>query len=129
MGKGMEDTVDKFDLRRHVHAQVECAGAEWNQGKEKWDVKFKDLKMGISFQSAAAFFVSAVGAISYPRDVKFHEMEMFQGPLFHTARWGHFVDYKGKRVAIIVNGCSAAQVVPSIAKDISFVQQYARSGQ
>ncbi|KAK5275484.1 hypothetical protein LTR40_012956, partial [Exophiala xenobiotica] len=44
-------------------------------------------------------------------------------------RWDHTVDYTNKRVAVIGNGCSAAQVVPAIAKKVSFVQQYARSGQ
>lgn len=125
----MEDTVDNFDLRRHVHSQVECVGAEWNAAKEKWDVKLKDLKTGITFQRAATVFVSAVGAISYPRNVKFPGMEKFRGPMFHTARWDHSVNYTGKRVAVIGNGCSAAQVVPAIAPTVSFIKQYARSGQ
>jgi cation diffusion facilitator CzcD-associated flavoprotein CzcO len=125
----MEDTVDKFDLRQHVHSQVECIGAKWNQEKEKWDVQFKDLKTDIKFERSASVFVSAVGAISFPRDVKFKGMEKFHGPVFHTARWDHTVDYANKRVAVIGNGCSAAQVVPSVAKSVSLVKQYARSGQ
>ena len=125
----MEDTVDKFDLRRHVHSQVECVGAEWDAAKEKQDVKLEGLKTGITFQRAATVFVSAVGAISYPRDVKFPGMEKFHGPMFHTARWDHSVNYTGKRVAVIGNGCSAAQVVPAIAPAVKFIKQYARSGQ
>ncbi|KAK5360248.1 hypothetical protein LTR20_004221 [Exophiala xenobiotica] len=125
----MEDTVDKFDLRRHVHAEVECLGSKWNPAREKWDVQLKDLKTGIEFVRAASVFVSAVGAISFPRNVKFPGMQKFHGPMFHTARWDHTVDYTNKRVAVIGNGCSAAQVVPAIAKKVSFVQQYARSGQ
>lgn len=125
----MEDTVDKFDLRRHVHTSVECLGADWNSNTEKWDVKLKDLQTGIQYTRAASVFVSAVGAISYPRDVKFPGMEKFHGPMFHTARWDHSVDYTNKRVAVIGNGCSAAQVVPAIADKVKFVKQYARSGQ
>ena len=125
----MEDTVDKFDLRKHVHPAVECTGARWNNDKRKWEVNFRDLKTGIQFSRSASVFVSAVGAISFPRDVKFPGMEKFHGPMFHTARWNHSVDYTGKRVAVIGNGCSAAQVVPAIAKKVGFVKQYARSGQ
>ena len=125
----MEDTVDKFDLRQHVHSSVECLGANWNPQTEKYDVQLKDLQTGIKYSRAASVFVSAVGAISYPRDVKFAGMEKFHGPMFHTARWDHTVDYTNKRVAVIGNGCSAAQVVPAIAPKVKFVKQYARSGQ
>ncbi|KAM5354239.1 hypothetical protein ACJ41O_000889 [Fusarium nematophilum] len=125
----MEDTVDKFDLRNHVHPSVECLGAQWLPSEAKWQVNLKDLKTGISYSRKATVFVSAVGAISYPRDVKFPGMERYTGAMFHTARWDHSVSYKGKRVAVIGNGCSAAQVVPAMAKEAAFVKQYARSGQ
>ncbi|POR36846.1 Uncharacterized protein TPAR_02973 [Tolypocladium paradoxum] len=125
----IEDTVDKFDLRPHVHSSVECLGATWLGEESKWDVHLKDLKTGISYSRKASVLVSAVGAISFPRDVKFPGMENFKGHMFHTARWDHSVSYKGKRVAVIGNGCSAAQVVPAVAEEAAFVKQYARSGQ
>lgn len=125
----MEDTVDKFDIRKHVHTSVECVGAEWQSHLKKWKVQLKDQRTGITYVRHASVFVSAVGAISFPRDVKFAGMEDFKGPMFHTARWDHSVGWKGKRVAVIGNGCSAAQVVPAMAKDAAFVKQYARSAQ
>ncbi|KIV99420.1 uncharacterized protein PV09_08958 [Verruconis gallopava] len=125
----MESTVDKFGLRPHVHTSVECTGAIWRVEKSKWEINLKDLKTGHEYTRFACVFVSAVGAISYPRDVKFPGMEKFQGHMFHTARWDHSVDYTGKKVAVIGNGCSAAQVVPALAEHAAFVKQYARSGQ
>ncbi|GAM83023.1 hypothetical protein ANO11243_010090 [Dothideomycetidae sp. 11243] len=125
----IEDTVDKFGLRPHVHTSVECLGAAWLADEERWEVRLKDLATGISYSRKANALVSAVGAISFPREVKFPGMEKFHGPMFHTARWDHSVNYRGKRIAVIGNGCSAAQVVPAVAKDAAFVKQYARSGQ
>ncbi|KAF2146170.1 uncharacterized protein K452DRAFT_324192 [Aplosporella prunicola CBS 121167] len=125
----IEDTVDKFGLRAHVHASVECLGATWDSASEQWGVKLKDLQTGIVFCRKATVFVSAVGAISIPRDIRFEGMENFKGPMFHTARWQHDVDYTGKKVAVIGSGCSAVQVIPSISKDASSVKQYARSPQ
>ncbi|KAE8420972.1 monooxygenase [Aspergillus pseudocaelatus] len=125
----IEDTVDKFDLRKHVITSVECSGAVWDECREEWTVSLRDHKTGLNFVRYATIFVSAVGAISFPRDVRFKNMNEFQGPIFHTARWDHSVDYTGKRVAVIGNGCSAAQVVPAMAEKASFVQQYARSAQ
>ncbi|KAK3942519.1 putative monooxygenase [Diplogelasinospora grovesii] len=125
----MEDTVDKFDIRKHVHTSIECTGAKWHKDISKWEVFLKDLKSELEYSRFASVFVSAVGAISFPRDVKFAGMDKFKGHMFHTARWDHSVSYANKRVAVIGNGCSAAQVVPAVAQKASFVKQYARSGQ
>lgn len=56
-------------------------------------------------------------------------MEDYKGKVFHTARWDHSFDWSNKRVAVIGNGCSAAQVVPSIAPGVKKLTQYARSPQ
>jgi cation diffusion facilitator CzcD-associated flavoprotein CzcO len=125
----MEDTVDKFDLRKHMHFRVQCLSASWDQSKRRWTVSFKDLQTGHDYIRTADVLVSAVGGISHPRDIRFVGMEKYKGEMFHTARWNHKVQYEGKRVAVIGNGCSAAQVVPALVKDASFVKQYARSAQ
>lgn len=118
----MEATVDKYNLRQHMHFSVSCLGAKWIAKTGKWRVTFQD-KDGNRFTRDANVFVSAVGGISEPRDVKFPGMENFKGPMFHTARWDHRVNYEGKRMAIIGNGCSAAQVVPSVVKKVSYIKQ------
>jgi len=119
----MEATVDKFELRAHMHFNVACLGATWIAKKGKWEVHFHDLVRDIKFTKEASVFVSAVGGISEPRDVKFLGMEKFKGAMFHTARWDHTYDYTGKRMAIIGNGCSAAQVVPNVVDKVSYVKQ------
>ncbi|OJD29690.1 monooxygenase protein [Diplodia corticola] len=125
----MEDTVDKFELRSHINPSVECLGARWDSEASLWHVNLRDLGTGIEFSRTANVFVSAVGGISHPRDVSIAGMEDFQGAMFHTARWRHDVDYAGKRVAVIGSGCSAVQVIPSLAKHAASVKQYARSPQ
>ena len=42
-------------------------------------------------------------------------MDRFKGPLFHSARWDHSLDLKGKTVAVIGTGASGQQIVPAIA--------------
>ena len=125
----MEDTVDKFSLRKHMNFGVECLGATWNAETRQWEVQFKDLQTGVEYTRYAEVLISAVGGISFPRDVRFPGMETFQGDMFHTAKWDHSVDYTGKRMAIIGNGCSAAQVVPAVVDKVKSIKQYARSRQ
>jgi len=66
----IEDTVDKFDLRKHVHASVECLGAKWDVQNQHWMVKFRDLTTDVVFSRNATMLISAVGGISVPRDVR-----------------------------------------------------------
>jgi cation diffusion facilitator CzcD-associated flavoprotein CzcO len=50
-------------------------------------------------------------------------MDKFKGAMFHTAHWDHSFDYTGKRMAVIGNGCSAAQVVPSVVNEVKYIKQ------
>ena len=124
----MEATVDKFNLRKHMQFAVECLSASWND-QGFWEVRLRDTKAQYEYTKTATVFISAVGGISKPRQVTFSGMEKFQGEIFHTAEWNHEFDYRGKRLAVIGNGCSAAQVVPAISKEAGSVMQYARSAQ
>ncbi|KAF7554734.1 hypothetical protein G7Z17_g2713 [Cylindrodendrum hubeiense] len=125
----MNDTIDKFDLREHMNFEVECVGATWDMTKEQWEVHLRDIRTGREFDISGTVLISAVGAISYPKKVKFPGMEKFQGKIVHTAEWDPEYDYRGKRMAVIGNGCSAAQLVPSVVQDVSYLKQYARGSQ
>ncbi|KAH7371123.1 monooxygenase, partial [Pyrenochaeta sp. MPI-SDFR-AT-0127] len=125
----MESTVDKFDLRRHMVFNVLCEGATWLPLEKKWEVRFLNVKSKQSFTKKASILISALGSIAEPRRTKFRGMEEFQGEVFHTARWNLNYDYRGKRMALIGNGCSAAQVVPSVVKEVKYLKQFARSPQ
>ncbi len=42
----------------------------------------------------------------------------FEGPIFHCSKWDHNVDLKDKNVVVVGTGCSAAQFVPRLTKDL-----------
>ena len=46
---------------------------------------------------------------------------------FHSARWDHDVDLRGKRVAVIGTGASAVQFVPEIAGDVGELLVFQRT--
>ncbi|RNJ59140.1 hypothetical protein D7B24_003233 [Verticillium nonalfalfae] len=123
----IESTVDKFHLRKHFCFGIECLGAEWIQGA--WKVRFRDVNSGQQFTEQCAILLSAVGGFAVPREARFPGLSKFKGHIFHTAEWNHSFDYTNKRIAVIGNGCSAAQVVPAIAPSVKKITQYARSPQ
>ncbi|KAI8657178.1 hypothetical protein NCS57_01095500 [Fusarium keratoplasticum] len=123
----MENTVDKFQLRSHFRFNTECTGAEWVDGA--WHVHFVNPVTREKFTKRCTILLSAVGGFSIPRPARFPGMNKYKGRVFHTAEWDHTFDWTNKAVAVIGNGCSAAQVVPSIAPGVKRLVQYARSPQ
>lgn len=102
----MNDSVTKKGLRGHFLFNIECLGAKWLTEENQWEVKFRNVVSQTEFVRYATIFVNCVGSLSLPKNVPFEGRENFQGEQFHTARWNHKYDYKGKRMAIIGNGCS-----------------------
>jgi cation diffusion facilitator CzcD-associated flavoprotein CzcO len=119
----IEETVDKFGLRPFFHFNARCLGARWIEETRQWRVTFLDTTTKQQFTRDADMLLTAVGGFSEPRRVNFPGMDRFQGPIFHTAEWDHSYNYSGKRMAVIGNGCSAAQVVPNVANSVSKLTQ------
>lgn len=104
-------------------------GAEWDEARRKWVVSFRDERTKVEFTREADLFISCVGAISIPKDCTIPGHESFKGVIWHSARWNHDYDVRGKRIAVVGNGCSAAQFVPWLVEQGAQVTQYARSQQ
>jgi cation diffusion facilitator CzcD-associated flavoprotein CzcO len=52
----------------------------------------------------------------------------FTGHSFHSARWDHDYDLRGKKVAVIGTGASAVQFVPEVAKQAARLYVFQRTG-
>lgn len=123
MIEDMEATVDKFNLRPHMVFNISCSGARWIEHESVWEVNLFDERAKRHFTKKASIFISAIGSIAEPRKAKLPGIEEFQGTIFHTARWNKEYDYRGKRMALIGNGCSAAQVVPNVVHEVAYIKQ------
>ena len=56
-------------------------------------------------------------------------MDDFAGPSFHSARWDHTVDHRGKRFALIGAGASGFQIAPTIADEVEQLTVFQRTAQ
>ncbi|KAF9520567.1 hypothetical protein BS47DRAFT_1439992 [Hydnum rufescens UP504] len=65
----------------------------------------------------AQIIISAVGILHHPKMPDIKGLETFKGDIFHPAQWRHDVSLEHKKVGVIGNGCSAAQLVPAITED------------
>lgn len=125
----LNNTVDAFGIRPHVRCGIEIVEARWSEEFQLWRVHLRDLQTGYTFWREAEMLVSCVGTISIPKDCEIPNWDTFKGHIWHSARWNHDYDLAGKAVAVVGNGCSAAQLVPQVVKQAKKVYQFQRSPQ
>src|SRR4051794_1324755 len=118
----MREVADKHDLRRFVRFGQEMTGARWDAEENRWHVATRG---GDEFVAGA--LVAGVGALPLPQIPELPGIEKFAGPAFHSARWRHDVDLKGKKVAVIGTGASAVQFVPKIAPEVGELTLFQRT--
>ncbi|HEU0078537.1 MAG TPA: NAD(P)/FAD-dependent oxidoreductase, partial [Longimicrobiaceae bacterium] len=95
-----------FGVLPHVRFGHEVRGAEWDDAARRWRV---DTTAG---PVTAQVLVMASGALSDPLVPELPGLDAFRGPAFHSSRWDHGFDLRGKRVAVSGTGASAIQIVP-----------------
>jgi cation diffusion facilitator CzcD-associated flavoprotein CzcO len=111
----------KYNVGSKHLFDTEVTLARWDDRSSRWLV---DTTSG-NFSSDV--LVGAVGALCEPSLPDIKGIETFRGELFHSARWNHDADLKGKRVALIGTGASAIQIGPAIVDDVAHLDVYQRT--
>jgi cation diffusion facilitator CzcD-associated flavoprotein CzcO len=102
----MHGVVDKHGLRTHCRFHTSVDKAEWDADANVWRIETRDVRTGKKQLSHATALVSAIGVLVVPRIPKLQGIESFKGEVFHSARWRHDIDLRGKRVGVLGNGSS-----------------------
>ncbi len=110
--------------RLHAHLRTGCAirYARWNEGESVWHLATEG---GKSF--TADVVVSAIGGLSRPKWPDIPGLQNFSGTCFHSQQWPERLELKGRRVAVLGTGASAAQLVPEIADEVAQLDVYQRT--
>ncbi|KAL2843422.1 hypothetical protein BJX68DRAFT_278038 [Aspergillus pseudodeflectus] len=117
----------KYDVYKYIRAQHKVERAEWVSEKGKWKVTVRDLKADKIYEEELDVVLNAIGHFNAWKLPDYPGIHDFKGPLFHSSNWDHSVDLKDKRVALIGNGASGLQVLPSIQPIAAHVDHYARN--
>jgi 4-hydroxyacetophenone monooxygenase len=112
-----ETVMDRHGIRPHIRFDTEVLGATWDEGSGTWSVRVAGADGTESVLPARAV-ISAVG-----------QLNSFDGPSFHSARWDHDVDLAGKRVAMVGAGASGFQIAPTIAPEVDQLTVFQRTAQ
>ncbi|MXM68901.1 NAD(P)-binding domain-containing protein [Streptomyces sp. HUCO-GS316] len=117
----LEHVADVFRLRPHIRFDSEVKRMIWNGERLCWEIETSGGNL------SADIVVSATGPLSDPKIPDIPGLDSFPGKVFHSARWDHDYDLRGKRVAMVGTGASAIQIVPAIQPDVSRLTLFQRT--
>ncbi|WP_440104235.1 flavin-containing monooxygenase [Streptosporangium sp. H16] len=117
----LEGCADKYGLRPRIRLNTAVTAATFDESLGKWRVRTT------AGEEVFDVVVSAVGQLNRPQLPDIPGMSSFSGAAFHSARWDHSVDLAGRRVAVIGNGSSAAQLIPRVAEVAGHLDVFQRT--
>ncbi|KAI5957950.1 hypothetical protein KGF57_002758 [Candida theae] len=109
--------VDQHNLREKARFKTSIDSLDYSERSGLWTLYAHDLASGQKIEHTCKVVVSCRGGLVHPRNLDSPGIENFGGKYMHSAVWDHSVDFKGKDVVVVGNGCSAVQVVPSLLND------------
>jgi cation diffusion facilitator CzcD-associated flavoprotein CzcO len=116
----LEGIADRYGLRDRIRFGVTVTGAEWDGAR--WTVQTAD---GDTVRARVVIW--GTGPLHEPSIPEIEGLDRFAGTVFHSARWDHEHDLRGRRVAVIGTGASAIQFVPQIAKQVAALTLFQRT--
>ncbi|MEU9913411.1 NAD(P)/FAD-dependent oxidoreductase [Streptomyces sp. NPDC051001] len=117
----LEHVADVFRLRPHLRFDSEVKMMTWDADRLCWDIETSSGRL------SADLVVSATGPLSDPKTPDIPGLDSFPGKVFHSARWDHDYDLRGKRVAMVGTGASAIQIVPAIQPEVAELTLFQRT--
>jgi len=106
--------IEKFGLRKHARTNQTVTRIAFDERECLWHVETESGE-----RYTARFVIDTSGVLANPHVLHIKGADTFEGPQFHSGHWDHSVAHEGKRVGVIGSGCSAAQIVPAIAGQVS----------
>ena len=116
------DVFDRHGLRADTRFSTEITEARWEG--ERWL-----LTTAAGEQERYDVIVQATGFLHNPRLPDIPGLDSFAGDSFHSARWDHDVELRGKRVGVIGNGSTGVQIVSDLAGTAGKVTMFQRTPQ
>lgn len=121
----------KWNVPQHTRLQTRVVEARFDEATGLWHTIAQDVRNPdqhhVFSHYVSKLLILAVGGLSQPTEFKAKGYDEFQGPIFHSQNWDHSVDFEGKDVVVVGNGCTATQIVPQLQKKVKHLTQFASS--
>lgn len=114
--------IDKHRLREKTVLGANVRSVTWDETRRRWVIETEARGTFV-----ATVVINASGPLSTPVIPDVPGRETFSGAAFHTNGWDPSFDVRGKRVAVVGSGASAAQVIPAIADEVDALHVFQRT--
>ena len=133
---------EKHQILDKIQLNTDVSEVQWLEDQELWeatllhiapgtgDLSTKERQVMIAEKGRESVYLkeekvkaniicSAAGALVEPKawPDTIPGRDLFEGDIFHSARWDYNVDFRDKNVIVMGTGCSAAQFVPRLPKE------------
>ncbi|MEU6701974.1 NAD(P)/FAD-dependent oxidoreductase [Pseudonocardia sp. NPDC046786] len=119
----LQDVAREFGVADLVETGVRIVSADRPRADGPWTATAEDGRTW-----TADVLIVATGQLNRPVVPDIPGLDTFAGHTFHSARWDHDHDLRGRRVAVIGTGASAVQFVPAIAPQVGQLSVFQRTG-
>ncbi|GAB5565869.1 MAG: NAD(P)/FAD-dependent oxidoreductase [Winogradskyella sp.] len=123
----LNDTVDKFDIRKRIQFNTKVLAADWSSEEACWTLKVEQQGQVKTFKSN--FIYMGTGYYDYENGYQpvFPNQDDFEGSIIHPQKWDTTLDYSNKEIIIIGSGATAVTLMPELAKKAKKVTLLQRS--
>lgn len=119
-------TSHKYGIRDRIRFETKVLKLIWLDDRQCWSITVRTAE-GAEETLRANAVINAQGPIHFWEWPKIEGLDTFAGEKMHTAAWDPSIDLKGKRVALVGTGASAAQCGPAIAGEVAQLTVFMRS--
>ena len=138
----LEEVADQYNLRKYVQTCHKVVGAKWIEERKKWQVQIvrtdgrehvvsspgvQDGELDEAFVEECDVLINSSGAYNNWRWPTIPNRQSFKGTMIHPAQWPQDFDPTDKTIALIGNGSTGIQILPSILDRASKVYVLLRS--
>lgn len=117
----------KYNVYQYLKLRHKVVGAAWQEESGTWTLRVENLANGDLISHEVDVVVSAIGRFNDWRLPDYPGLADYKGHLRHSSAWDSEFDPVGQNVAVIGNGASGIQVVPSLQPLVKRLDHYARS--
>lgn len=117
----LKRTAVESDVGDHIVFDCDVSDARWDEERDLW------VMQTAQGEFSSQILIPGIGGLIEPKLPDVPGLAGFEGEVFHSARWNHDYDLRGKRVAVIGTGASSIQFVPEIQPDVAQLHLFQRT--
>ena len=117
----LKRTAAESGVEDRIRFDTELTDARWDEDSRTWRLETSTGPLSCDF------LLTAIGGLIEPKLPDIPGLADFEGEVFHSARWNHDYDLRGKRVAAVGTGASAIQFVPEVQPEVDQLHLFQRT--